>query len=424
MDFTMPESKRTADVIEDPEKKEGAGRIPPPDDLGPASPESIADSFEEDTRKQLNLLRERTFNPELKTLVDRVRVNEPPVDGPVADPGRAVSMTDDTFELELYRLYYKARGLRDNGEINIAFNPFEMNREAADVSIQYSLATYIVERMRDLAFSPFALLSYNVSLKAFAPTIHTLDAYSVENISVSLRDGLFREILSHPEGIIINDERIHFDPFLAKIFAHKTGEAPRPVYFNMLSGITAGIMKDLPLEGTASVSPFLPSAILMIELSDADSPADPAVITGIIRQKLALPYFILNDCQSLVFSAKSHEDLEYVYDVLDYLFTVFLLRKDRSGLIIKSVIRENSNLPFLIKYIISKLSSTLYSDSAIVHIIQDTLIILTRNDIAGPIKEKITEYSRLFEGQFTIVEFFSKDFEDSVDIIQKFIVNN
>lgn len=314
--------------------------------------------------------------------------------------------------------------MRENGEINTAFNPFEINEESSNVSIQYSLASYIVERMRSLSLTPFALLSYNISLKAYAPTVHTLDRYNVDSITISLRDGLFREIAASPEGMIINEERIHYDPFLAKLFSHKTGEAPRPVYFIMLSGITADVMKELPIEGAERVSPYLPSAILMIELTDENVPKDPAVITRTLKQQLSLPYFILNDYQSLVFSAQSHEDLEYVYDVLDYLFTVFLLRKDRSGIILKAVIKENSNVPFLIKYVISKLSNRLSSDSAIVHVIKDKLIILTQNDIVETIKAIIGDYNRLFNDQFTLVEFQSKDFEDSVDIIQKFILNN
>lgn len=77
MELDMPESTLPTDIMEDPNKKEVPERIPPPEQVAEDSAESIADSFEQDTRKQLNLLRERTFNPELRTLVERVRENEP-----------------------------------------------------------------------------------------------------------------------------------------------------------------------------------------------------------------------------------------------------------------------------------------------------------------------------------------------------------
>lgn len=424
MEHAMPETRLHTENDEDRNRDGARDPIPPPEAFAADSPEAIADSFEEDMRKQLNLLRERTFNPELRNLVDRIRENEPLADGDALRVGEIESLTDEQLELELYRLFYRARSIRENGEINIAFNPFDLRGDSEDVSIQYSLASYIVERMRSLSFSPFALLSYNISLKAFSPTVHTLDRYSVENISISLRDELFREISSRPEGLIIDEERIHYDPFLAKLFSQNTGEAPRPVYFNMLSCITSNLVNELPIEGSGSVSPFLPSAILMIELDEQTAGSDPAEITAVVRQNLSLPFFILNDYQSLVFSAQSYEDLEYVYNVLDYLFTVFLLRKDRSGIILRSSIKESPNMPFLIKYIISKLSHRLLSDSAIVHIIKDRLIIMTHNDMVEQIQSLICDYNRLFNDQFTIIEFKSKDFEDSVDIIQKFILTS
>ena len=75
----------------------------------------------------------------------------------------------------------------------------------------------------------------------------------------------------------------------------------------------------------------------------------------------------------------------------------------------------------MIKYVISKLSHTLYCDSVIVHIIKGRLVILTTGAFVDVIKEIIDEYNRLFNDQFSIVEFYSADFDDSLDIIQKII---
>ena len=211
---------------------------------------------------------------------------------------------------------------------------------------------------------------------------------------------------------------------MSKIFSLKQGEAHRPLYFILLSTITAEVMKELPVSGAENLSPFLPSAILMIELPDQTHPTAIAAITGILKRRLSLPYFLLNDYQSLVFSSESYEDLDYTYNVLDYLFTIFLLQKDRAGISIKSTAKKNDSMAFLIKYIISKLNHELYSDSAIVHIIKGRLIILTTEAFIDVIKEIINEYNRLFNDQFSVVGFYSADFEDSLYIIQKIILNN
>ena len=399
-------------------------RIPPPETEPDIRADSVAESFEKDTRKQLNILREKTFNSDLRHLVDRIKDNEPPSADSEGYDDDIDSLSEEELQLKLYRLYYRAGNIRDNREINIAFNPFEIQDEASASSIFDSLSGYIINRMESLTLSPFALLSYNIAQKGYMPTIHSLDRYHVESIVISLRDKLFKKIMASPDGVIIDAGEIEDDPFMSKIFSLKEGEGRRPLYFILLSTITAEVMKELPISGAENLSPFLPSAILMIELPDQTHLANIEAITDTLKRRLALPYFLLNDYQSLVFSSESYENLDYTYHVLDYLFTIFLLQKDHAGISIKSTAQKNDSMTFLIKYIISKLSHKLYSNSVIVHILKGRLIILTNNTLIDVIKEIINEYNRLFNNQFSVVEFYSADFEDSLDIIQKIILNN
>jgi len=399
-------------------------RIPPPENGPHLKEDSAAEAFEKDTRKQLNFLREKTFNSNLRHLVDRIRDNEPDSADSEIFHEDIDSLSEEELQLRLYRLYYRAVNIRDNRDINIAFNPFEIQEDASSSSIVDSLNCHIINRMESLELSPFALLSYNIAQKGYMPAIHSLDRYHAESIVIGLRDRLFKKILAGPDGVIIDTGEIEEDPFMSKIFSLKEGEERRPLYFIMLSTITAEVMKELPISGSDTLSPFLPSAILMIELPDRSHPATIAAITGTLKRRLALPYFLLNDYQSLVFSSESYEDLDFTYQVLDYLFTIFLLHKDRAGISIKSSAHKNDSMTFLIKYVISKLSHTLYCDSVIVHIIKGRLVILTTGAFVDVIKEIIDEYNRLFNDQFSIVEFYSADFDDSLDIIQKIILNN
>ena len=399
-------------------------RIPPPENEPRVKADSVAEAFEKDTRKQLNLLREKTFNTDLRHLVDRIRDNEPSF----ADAGvfqeDIDSLSEEELQLRLYRLYYRAVTIRDNRDINIAFNPFEIQDDASTSSIVDSLNGYIMSRMESLALSPFALLSYNLGQKGYIPAIHSLHRYHTGSIVISLRDRLYKKIAAHPDGVIIDTGEIEEDPFMCKIFSLKEGEERCPLYFIMVSTITAEVMKELPVSGADNLTPFLPSAIIMIELPDPSHAAAIAAITGTIKRRLALPYFLLNDYQSLVFSSDSYENLDYTYQVLDYLFTIFLLHKDRAGISIQSSVQKNDSMTFLIKYIISKLSHKLFCDSVIVHIIKGRLVILTTDAFVGIIRDIIDEYNRLFNDQFSIVEFYPADFNDSLDIIQKIIINN
>jgi hypothetical protein len=420
----MPDTLPRQDGDSGSFQKERQPRIPPPDTEPGAAPVSAAEAFERDTRRQLNILREKTFNSDLRHLVDRIKDNEPiSADGEISQED-IDSLSEEELLLRLYRLYYRAVNIRDNRDINIAFNPFEIQEDASSSSIVEALNGHILHRMESLALSPFALLSFNIDQKVYMPTIHSLGRYHAQSIVIGLRDRLFKKIAANPEGVIIDAGEIEEDPFMSKIFSLKDGEGHGSLYFIMVSTIIAEVMKELPISGSDNLTPFLPSAIIMIELPDQPHAANISTITGTIKRRLALPYFLLNDYQSLVFSSDSYENLDYTYRVLDYLFTIFLLHGDRAGISIQSSAQKNESMTFLIKYVISKLSHKLHCDSVIVHIIKGRLVILTTDAFVGLVRDIIDEYNRLFNDQFSIVEFHAADFDDSLDIIQKIIFNN
>src|SRR4030042_5718256 len=97
---------------------ERSDRMPTVSESGGAEG-SAADSFEKETRSQLHFLRERTFNRELRQLVDRLRENEPDAGDPGPGMEDIASLSDEELQLRLGRLYYLARNIPDNREINI-----------------------------------------------------------------------------------------------------------------------------------------------------------------------------------------------------------------------------------------------------------------------------------------------------------------
>lgn len=415
----MPHEKNDPDGLID----DDAGRIPPPAPDRGAAKLTEAESFEEDTRAQLNLLRDRTFNTELKQLVDRVRDNEPPSAVSDGEPEDLDLLSEDELRLRLYRLFYRARVLHDNREMNVSFNPFGFIENKAGASIHDSISDYIVDRMNRLSLSPFALLSYNIIEKGYIPSLHNLERHNVENIVIGLRDRLFKAILESGDGIILEADAQRDDPFLEKIFNLKDGEDPRALYLVMISTLASDVARELLEPGQEEIIPFLPSAILMIEMPPQTEPYNKGSIFSTLRKKLALPLFLLNDSISLVFTSESYEDMDYSYHVLDYLFTIFLLHHDRIGISIKSKSKDNTSRTFLMKYIISQLSYKLHADSVLVHIIKGHLIILTRESFVGMIQSLIDEYNELFKDQFVVVEFRPSEFSDSLEIIQKIVLN-
>jgi hypothetical protein len=399
-----------------------ASQIPEPESFPRREDTSReADSFENETRSQLNQLRERTFNPELRKLVDRIRINEPGP-GKQDETPEIDTLPDEELLLNLYRLFYKARNISDNNEINISFDPFKIPGDSLPADTRESLARQLNGLMRHLSLSPFALLSYDMSARGYVPFIHDFEGTGVENIIISLRDGLFHRILTARDGILVDSGSVRDDHYLSKIFSMSTDKGGA-LYFIMINNVISDIVKELASDGAPVPSSYFPSALLMIMIPEDQVKNETADLARTVRERLSLPLYLLNDNHSLVYSLERYDDLSYTFDVLDYFFNLFLLKKDMVGMTLHASVSSGTSMPFIMKYIISKLNSKLFSDSVIINVLKERLIILTEQSHVPIIKQIFEEYNILFKDSFTINEFRSSEFNDSHEVIQKIIID-
>lgn len=410
---------------EEPRAADNAAKIPEPDSFPSREQDNAALSFEEETRKQLNILRERTFNPELRKLVDRIRVHEPSSDQRESNATANVDeLSEEDLQLYLYRLYYKARNLQDNLEMNISFNPFKEIDSSSTSDNKLLLANNLKDMMRHLSFSRFALLSYDMPAKGYIPKLYDLEGFDVDNIVISLKDDLFQKIMASRDGIIIDSASRRNDAYMEKIFAVSDTREDEALYFIMINYIVDGILEELSENSASNISSFLPSALLMIAVPETAAMPIPSDIARIARERISLPLFLLNDYRSFVISLKRFDDLALIFDIVEYFFTLFLLKKDRVGISLHVQKSSGTNMQYMMKYIISKLKNKLFSDSVIINVLKDSLIILTEKSYVKVMSQIFDEFNTLFKDSFIISEFHAADYTDAYDMIQKIIINN
>ena len=366
-------------------------------------------------------LRRRAFNPELRDLVDRVMGNEPESAGAVPALNDIDKLPEEELLLRMYRLLYMTKSIADNRGINTSFKPFGMKRDFLEAGALDSIAEYIKNRMNKLSFSAFAILSYSVPLRGYVPVIHNLDTYEAGNIIIGLRSGLFKKIFSSPDGIILDSGTIRDDPFLAKIF-HAKGKSAGRIYFVMIERVTDELAGELAIAGEAPGAPFLPASICMIRMQEQESRPGARSITDILRKRLSLPFYLVDDTQSRGIVSGSFTGLSYPFYLLDYFFNVFLLRTEGIGLSIKLSGRAETRTAFLMKYLVSKLNHALRSDSAIIQILKNHLIILSHAGYVESIRHIIDAHNRLFDEKLSLMLFPATDFDDSIRIIQEIIL--
>jgi len=371
----------------------------------------------------INVVRNKTFNPEFRQLVNRVMGKEIDPGNNLSDINEIDDLSEEELLRRLYRLYYMNKSVIDNQEINVSFKPFDVTRGIIKAGASDALAGYIKNQIQKISYNAFAVLAYSVPLKGYIPIIHNLEHYAVENIVISIKSKLFNTIFSSSEGIIIDSGSIHDDFFLDKLFQVRDGKS-WPLYFVMLSSLTSELERELAIPGRKIVSPFLPSAICMVEIRESDTPKEPRQITNILKRRLSVPLFLINNDLSQDLSLKSFKGLSNSFHLLDYFFTVFLIKKDNVGINIKLSRQSDSTTAFLMKYIISKLNYILPSDSAIIHILRNQLLILTKSVYIDPITNIVDSHNNLFDEKLKIYKFYPKDYDDSIKIIQEFILNN
>ncbi|TFH42836.1 MAG: hypothetical protein E4G96_02595 [Chrysiogenales bacterium] len=374
--------------------------------------------FGDTAPEAINIIRDKTFTTELRRLVERVRENEPDLSGPVHGPAG----TGESLELDLYRLYYRAKNLKDNPGVNISINPFDLKEEAALSGMNAAIVAHMAGQMAALSLPAFSLLHFDIDRKAYISGYHTLEGYDTLNIVIGMHDNIFSDLILNQRGIVLDPESIRDDPFLAKRFLPIDGTGPRPLYFTMLSSLSECVAAELSGEDKGAVEQFLPSSIIMAELPDNLLPHDTAGIHSALRRKISLHAFLLDESSSLFTLSKVCSDITPTYGMLDYLFTVFLIRREYVGLSIVSTGGENTGTGYLMKYLISKMNRGLSADSAIIHLLKNRMVIITPVASVGSIQEHIDEYNRLFTGRFTMDEFRPGEFSNSHAIIQRIIL--
>ena len=373
---------------------------------------------------EINIIREKTFTPEFRDLVERVIHHDSSEPGALDAGALPEDPADDEVILGLHRLYYNTRNLLDNQDINTAFDPFDLAHGPGAGTITDSMREYIRDRMEELTFENFAVFRYDISQKCYLPAWSNLARYDAGSLMISLHDRLFKRILSSPDGVVIAGADIQNDPYLGKVFTAREGGTRSPAFFILLSDISGELSFEMAEAGREVVAPFLPSGLLMIELLDDAGNASPAPIAGLLRKRLSIPFYLADESGAGLLSFDNFEKLSNPYSIMEYFFNIFLLTPGSVGIRLKIHAGGDAAVLYIMKYIISKLSGALSSDSALIQASNNRLLILTHRSHVDRLRRVIDEYIGLFRGGLRVIEFRSEDFSDSASLIQEIILKD
>lgn len=336
----------------------------------------------------VNLLRQKTFNPELSSLLNKIYSHEKidVADSPVTevyDPVTKLSLLKKCDDI-LYRLKHKI----DAASVTSKFNPFSLDINVYD-DID-DLKDYIQVGMRQIGFSRFAVMKYIFRDSAFRTDLNMINQRLTTDLFFSIKDPLFNELQEKHDGCIIDNQAIIDDPFMNKKLGYliNSESSKRTIYFIRLCSFFNDQENELICDNISSIEQYL-SPILVVIPDDESLAYEPSTFYNRIKTNMIIPFSIYLMKNRFSFSAAglTHEDALLMLELLmnspagKNMTRTILIFNDYS-------VKENI---FILKYLISRIRKRLEKNSFFMRISIDKSVLIASEEEKKDIISMIDE---------------------------------
>ncbi|HOO72733.1 MAG TPA: hypothetical protein PK926_13325 [Spirochaetota bacterium] len=369
--------------------------------------------------KGINILREKTFNEDLKKLVSRIKENEEPAKVHYMAPEDLGFLSDDELLAALHLLFYSLKNDEEAKETAAFYDPFLDTGDVFNESPDY-WKEILISRITALEFHYFALLEYDFSKKAYVPSRASQDV-DRDNFAISLKDGLYRSISTSPKGHILLSSDIEIDQFLSKAlrFAEKSEYS---LYFINSSFITAPLLKRTA-DTSCEFSAGLDSAILMLKYHEGEIMPSPEDLHATLKQNLAIPLLLALDARPANLETLDLNDVDNKIAFIEYLLLQYSSVGDNLCAVITAENNYNKEIGFIIKYLIAKLRKGLGNYSTIIQTSQSAIMVLTKQKDAAIIDALMSDNNRYYHDIFQVQYHGNRDFPDTTSIINRLFMS-
>jgi hypothetical protein len=168
--------------------------------------------------EMIDFLRRKTFNEDLKSLVNKVVFDGNYPDDRTESP---VEKENEDHEIQnlikdLHSLFYRTINLNGYKTIDADFNPFTTEKENI---YEYSLR-YLKSALAGVDVTEYAILCYDPAMKSFVPEIFEIQDYDKNRIALAPEDGLYHDIIYDAVGVILDNNSTAMERIPRKHFVH------------------------------------------------------------------------------------------------------------------------------------------------------------------------------------------------------------
>jgi hypothetical protein len=363
--------------------------------------------------KERNIIREKTFNRELHSLVSQIYLNEELNDKQLNYSDALSDSEINSLLMRCENLIYRLKHFNDLPVISSFYNPFKI--ELADNDYM----DYINEGLAQCGFSKYQILKYNFSDKAYKSSINNIDPSFTDTVFFSINDPLLLYLGENKEGFIIKSDLINSNPFFSKKFTRnhenlyiegccaplyskkitRNDDNISSFYIVKISSIFDGSIESQLLSENINNFEHLFSPLLLIELKHGED-FQPKDIFKKLKEFSAIPflsYFFKNSIK-LCISYCSFEEVLLIIEL-------FIKTNSHSNLISYMItLNDYSNKEniFILKFIISKIKSLLKKESLIFRVSINKIILIIPESKINEIKnitDKVNSHEEVLKVQ-------------------------
>ncbi len=352
---------------------------------------------------EVNLIRNRTFNDELRSLVNKVSSHEK------KPPEKAGKQTRKELIKSFHKLFYELKYLDDYNIIESDFNPF-----LVDGYSDFNAGVYIGEYLKKAGFSEFAVFEYQIENECFEVSITSFNEKTASSMVIGFADNLFQNIISAENGFLLNREEIKIDKFLARKFLQPVeNNESAGLYFISFSFLNGKVQSRFCSQNSTPIC----TPILMIKLNAGTGSGDLMKIRMDLEKNLSLPSFIYSDMATDQLVWPSFQNLLYYIDYFQFFFT---LRGGGSAYIINTNKFIHREILVSMKYLYSKFYKTLCNESVIFRISVNRIMIFTLNSMIPVLDKIMNEWNILYNNAFITETKTIQEIEESDLILKDF----
>ena len=346
----------------------------------------------------INIIREKTFNEELKNLVTRITEHETAGDSIEEHIKNLSSLSDEEFLIALHRMFYRFKHLDDEEHSAVIFDPYG---SYASEEIDYSVPQCLARAICSHGFKEYALLKYDFEKKGYVPAYFSLDNMIKENLIISLRDELYDRIINEEHGLRVTSDEIEIHDWLCKIFQAVDG-IPYSLYCIKTAYLTRELHRGLIMDAVNGGMHALNDSLLLVRLTGEMMELNTRDVYTMLMTSLPVPLYIAG--RNSIDSGMQNPlvSFENMQALLEYFFLIYSKNDQALCAMITTKKYYEKETTFGFKYMMSKLTLLLWPYSTIIHVNNRVFLIFTIRADEETIQKTLNEGAVYFKDTVSI----------------------